>query len=68
VLKQLDLIKMRNSSTAFNDKIRIGKTTENILEIKWQNGNDSAHLKADLSNHTFTVELNENGVEKLMPF
>lgn len=68
VLKQLELIKIRNTSAAFNGKIRIGKTTENILDIKWQNGNDSAHLKADLSNHTFTVELNENGVEKLMPF
>ena len=68
VLKQLELIKIRNTSAAFNGKIRIGKTTENILDIKWQNGNDSAHLKADLSNHTFTVELNENGVEKLMTF
>jgi hypothetical protein len=56
---------MRNSSTAFNDKIRIGKTTENILEIKWHNGNDSAHLKADLANHIFTVELNENGIQEI---
>jgi sucrose phosphorylase len=56
VQQQLALMRLRNNSSAFNGQIRVDSDSEQQLNITWVNGECSAKLRADLSNHTFTVE------------
>jgi sucrose phosphorylase len=61
VLKQLELIRLRNISPAFQGDCRIDPGAENELKIRWENGAFSAVLRADLKNHGFSVEHGQNG-------
>ena len=68
VVNQLELIKLRNTSTAFSGTVRINETSDRVIDIKWVNQNEFAHLKANLKNHTFTIDYAEDGVVKTMTF
>lgn len=55
VLKQLELIKLRNTSKAFSGTIKINDTSPCEIDILWANKNDKAHLKVNLKTQKFTV-------------
>lgn len=69
VLDQLELIRLRNTSPAFNGEIKIIETEPHLLHISWRHPEDSLTLKADLSSHGFTVSQNDGaGDVVLMSF
>jgi len=56
VIKQLDLIRMRNTSPAFLGKLFVADNTPpHILEMTWKNGSSSAQLKANLTTSSFEI-------------
>lgn len=69
VLDQLELIRLRNTSPAFNGEMKVIETKPQLLHISWQHPEVTVTLKADLYNHSFTVYQNEGaGEEILMSF
>ena len=55
VQDQLALIRLRNTSPAFEGEMEIMETEPHLLHIRWRHPQASATLKADLRNHSFTV-------------
>ena len=55
VRDQLELMRLRNTSPAFDGELKIGRTDEHQLHLTWTNGSSSATLKADLRVHSFTI-------------
>jgi len=68
VLSQLELIKLRNTSTAFSGTIRINETSDKEIDIKWINQNDFAHLNANLRTCNFSITYSEAGISKILTF
>lgn len=68
VAKQLDIIRLRNTSNAFSGQIEINDTIDSIIDIKWINGNTIAHLKANLQTNGFTIDHTENNLTNTMFF
>lgn len=64
VLKQLELIGLRNTSSAFSGKLHIENSAKNRIDMKWENEGNSAHLIADLSLLSFQIKYSENGIMK----
>ncbi len=61
VLKQLELIRLRNTSTAFSGTLEFAATAENELNLTWRNGNEFAQLQANLITHEFTIQYSDSG-------
>lgn len=59
VLDQLELIRLRNTSPAFNGEMKVIETEPHLLHISWQHPEVTLTLKADLSDHSFTVYQND---------
>lgn len=55
VINQLELIKLRNNSKAFDGKIKIKDSSSNQLIMHWEYDEDFATLEADLKTFRFTV-------------
>jgi sucrose phosphorylase len=55
VLKQLEMIRLRNTFKAFLGTVQFNPTGPHKLDITWQNQGETANLKADLLTHAFTV-------------
>nr|MCR5603094.1 glycosidase [Lachnospiraceae bacterium] len=56
VLKQAELLRLRNTHPAFTWDSKITVTTEeSILSFTWKNGEHSITLKADFSDYTYTI-------------
>jgi len=68
VKKQLEIIRLRNTSSAFLGKIEINPSTDDSIAIKWTNNNTIAYLEADLKTNTFTIQHTENQITKKMSF
>ena len=69
VLGQLQMMRLRNTSSAFDGELQIGKTAENQLALTWQNGNTKASLDADLLHHGFRItHTDESGQESRLSF
>lgn len=66
VLDQLKLIRLRNTSPAFNGEMKIIETDPHLLHISWQQPEVTLTLKADLSNHSFTVYQDDGNGEKIL--
>lgn len=66
VSKQLDIIRLRNTSNAFSGQVAINDTVDEIIDIKWVNGTTVAHLKANLQTNGFTIDHTENGLTSTM--
>ena len=56
VQDQLQLIRLRNTSPAFEGELEIEDTDEHLLCLTWTRDSCSATLKADLRDHSFNVE------------
>ena len=69
VLDQLELIRLRNISPAFNGEMKVIETVPHLLHISWQHPEVTLTLKADLSDHSFTITQNDGtGEVVLMSF
>ena len=69
VQDQLKLIRLRNTSPAFNGEMKIIETESHLLHISWRDSEVTLTLKADLSDHSFAVLQNDGeGEEVLMSF
>ena len=64
VLKQLEIIKIRNTCHAFTGNVDINTSNKNTLDITWQTQNSQAQLLADLKNLSFTIQVTENNQTK----
>jgi sucrose phosphorylase len=61
VINQLKILKIRNSSKAFNGAMNIKKSQEHILDFEWRLGNEKAQLQANLETCRFEINYSENG-------
>ncbi|TBN01824.1 sucrose phosphorylase [Hyunsoonleella flava] len=68
VLNQLELLRLRNTSKAFSGTVRINETSNKIIDIKWINQNEFAHLTANLDSYNFTINYSEAGELKSYAF
>lgn len=68
VQKQLDIIRLRNTSVAFLGSVEIDHSLEEFIDIRWVNQMAFAHLKVDLKTYSFTIEQFENGTNVKMSF
>lgn len=67
VQDQLKMMRLRNTSPAFNGKLKIGETNEHELQLTWINRNVRAILHADLLNYGFRItHTDESGKEIVM--
>ncbi len=56
VLRQLELMRLRNCSSAFQGTLAIDESKSDELRLTWTNGGASASLVANLKTHAFKVE------------
>jgi len=56
VQDQLQLIRLRNTSPAFEGELEIEDTDEHLLCLTWTRDSCSVTLKADLRDYSFTIE------------
>lgn len=68
VSNQLKIMRLRNTSKAFDGDIKINDTCKNEINILWENGNNFAHLKSNLKTCKFTINYTESGESKLIDF
>jgi sucrose phosphorylase len=69
VQDQLQLIKLRNTSSAFSGKLEIVDSAEHELHMTWRNGSAEASLQADLLDFGFVITHRDaGGNESLMPY
>lgn len=68
VKRQLELLRLRNTSNAFSGQVEINDTLDFIIDIKWVNGSTVAHLNANLQTNGFTIDHTENGITTTMRF
>ena len=61
VRDQLDLMKLRNTSTAFDGELTINNSDEHHLHMSWKHQESAATLKADLRDYSFNITHKENG-------
>ena len=64
VLKQLEMIRLRNTSKVFGGAVSFPNANEHHLNISWTHQNEYAHLKANLKTHEFSIQYSEAGTEK----
>ncbi len=68
VKKQLEIIRLRNTSKAVLGQIEINDAIEDKIDIKWINDKSVVHLKADLDTYNFTIEQFENGISTIFSY
>ncbi|MBF2708864.1 alpha-amylase family protein [Flavobacterium soyangense] len=68
VKKQLEIIRLRNTTKAFLGKVEINDDLEDKIDIKWINNKSVIHLKADLESYKFTIEHIENGITTVFSY
>ena len=66
VRDQINLIRLRNVSPAFDGEMKVYETDPHLLEIRWQHPKATATLKADLLNHDFTVYHGDGANEEVL--
>ncbi len=64
VKKQLELIRLRNTSKAFSGIVEINDNQIDVIDIKWTNGHEKAHLVANLQTLRFTIQHTKNQVSE----
>lgn len=69
VQDQLELLRLRNSSSAFDGDLAVHQSDDHLLQLSWSNGSCTARLSADLKAHSYRIEhRDENGVEGTLSF
>ena len=69
VLDQLQIIRLRNNSSAFNGELTVHITDDHRLQLTWTNDRCSATLSADLRDHSFSIShRNEAGISEELSY
>lgn len=68
VLDQLEMIRLRNTSPAFDGDFDILPSDTNRLVLCWQNAETSAVLDADLAADTFTINHTHDGCNTVLGY
>ncbi len=68
VNKQLEIMRLRNTSNAFSGHVEINDSIDAIIDVKWVNGSTVAHLKAHLETNRFTIDHSVDGVTNTIHF
>lgn len=69
VRDQLDLMRLRNTSPAFDGELTVNSSGEHHLHLSWKHQKSIATLKADLRAYSFNITHKENaGNEKEMTY
>jgi sucrose phosphorylase len=69
VQDQLQLMRLRNTSPAFDGELEITETDASQLQVTWRNDGCAATLKADLRNLSFSVSHKDgDGEESLLSY
>ena len=68
VKKQLEIIRLRNTSKAFLGEMKIIDTSESEINIVWTNQKDISQLKANLQTYSFTISYTTDSVAKTISF
>ena len=69
VRDQLELIRLRNTSPAFDGELKVNGTEEQQLHLTWKNQACIATLNADLRNYSFSITHTDNAVhEKVISY
>lgn len=55
VLDQLEMLRLRNTSPAFDGVLEVGDTEPSRLVLRWRDGATTATLDADLATESFTI-------------
>ena len=66
VLNQLDLIRLRNTSPAFQGEMKLLQCESDELHISWQHPDATLTLKANLRDHDFAVYEQEGSAEQVI--
>ena len=66
VKDQLDLMKLRNTSLAFDGDLTIVNTEDHRLHLTWVNGMSTATLLADLRTCKFSITHKDNGNDETL--
>ncbi len=69
VQDQLQLMRLRNNSPAFDGELEIHNTDAHCLHLTWKNGGHVATLNADLASHCFCITHRDDaGVDGVMSY
>jgi sucrose phosphorylase len=68
VTNQLDIIRLRNTSNAFQGTVAFDETKEEEINILWTNEGEYAHLIANLKTLHFSIKYSEAGEDKSFQF
>jgi sucrose phosphorylase len=60
----IELIRLRNDRPAFHGEVRVGRTSEQVLALRWQAGDAHAELIAEFDMGRWTVRHGERGAER----
>jgi sucrose phosphorylase len=64
----LRLIRLRNQHPAFNGRFEMESTPDEVLDLRWRNGSELAHLYIDLRTCAYRIELSRNGRSEPLTF
>ena len=64
VQDQLELMRLRNTSPAFDGELTVSDTDEHRLHLTWKNTGSIARLNADLRDYSFSITHKENASEE----
>ena len=68
VKKQLEIIRLRNTSKAFLGHVEINDVLEDKIDIKWTKDISVVHFQANLETYNFTIEQIENGIKTVFSY
>ncbi|WP_455220406.1 hypothetical protein [Kaarinaea lacus] len=69
VIDQLEIMRFRNKSPAFNGKLNVTSTEAHCLQLSWTKGMCTATLIANLKDHSFTItHKTDDGEERVMSY
>jgi len=69
VRDQLDLIRLRNTSSTFSGELKVREADEHCLKMTWKNQACETTLSADLRDHSFIVtHRDDDGVEESLSY
>jgi sucrose phosphorylase len=64
VRDQLELIRLRNTSPAFDGELEFRAAEEGRIQLSWKHNGYTATLNADLRGHSFSITLTRDGREE----
>lgn len=66
VLKQLEMMKLRNTCNAFKGQMKFHESSDDQLHITWKNGEECAEFSGNLKTHEFIIRYSVSSTEHLL--